>query len=121
MKIDGLSNLNKVLSKIPKRAKDAAGKQLKKDLLDLQGKAQLIAPTDTNDLVGSAQSDATGNSKGVGGYVSFDTPYATRQHEEMEYHHLPGKQAKYLEAPLKANIGRYTDNMGNAIKKAVGG
>lgn len=29
--------------------------------------------------------------------VSFDTPYAVRQHEDLTLHHDQGRQAKYLE------------------------
>ncbi|APD18542.1 hypothetical protein SEA_PICARD_11 [Streptomyces phage Picard] len=32
--------------------------------------------------------------------VSFDTPYAVRQHEELTYQHDAGRSAKYLERPL---------------------
>ena len=32
--------------------------------------------------------------------VSYDTPYAIRQHEELNYRHDPGRTAKYLERPL---------------------
>lgn len=32
--------------------------------------------------------------------VSYDTPYAIRQHEEMNYRHDAGRSAKYLERPL---------------------
>lgn len=32
--------------------------------------------------------------------VSFDTPYAARQHEELTWRHAPGRTAKYLERPL---------------------
>ncbi|MFB6846207.1 hypothetical protein ACFCXS_15280 [Streptomyces sp. NPDC056373] len=32
--------------------------------------------------------------------VSYDTPYAVRQHEELNYRHDPGRTAKYLERPL---------------------
>lgn len=34
------------------------------------------------------------------GAVSYDTPYAVRQHEEMDYRHDEGRTAKYLEGPL---------------------
>lgn len=34
--------------------------------------------------------------------VSYDTPYAVRQHEEMDYQHAPGREAKYLEHSLNA-------------------
>lgn len=31
--------------------------------------------------------------------VSYDTPYAARQHEELTWRHDPGRTAKYLERP----------------------
>lgn len=34
--------------------------------------------------------------------ISYDTPYAVRQHEEMDYRHDEGRQAKYLEQPLES-------------------
>jgi hypothetical protein len=34
------------------------------------------------------------------GLVSYDQPYAVRQHEEMDWNHAPGRKAKYLEDPL---------------------
>jgi hypothetical protein len=34
--------------------------------------------------------------------VSYDTPYAVRQHEEMDYQHDLGRTAKYLENPLNS-------------------
>ncbi|CAM5589203.1 hypothetical protein [Streptomyces purpurascens] len=34
------------------------------------------------------------------GMVSFDGPYAVRQHEELEWRHAPGRTAKYLENSL---------------------
>jgi hypothetical protein len=35
----------------------------------------------------------------VGG-ISYDTPYAVRQHEELTWRHSPGRQAKYLESAM---------------------
>lgn len=34
---------------------------------------------------------------GLDGAISYDTPYAVRQHEELTWRHLPGRTAKYLE------------------------
>jgi hypothetical protein len=36
------------------------------------------------------------------GMVSFDGPYAVRQHEELTWRHAPGRTAKYLENALNA-------------------
>lgn len=37
------------------------------------------------------------------GIVSYDTPYAMRQHEELSWKHAPGRQAKYLETAVNNN------------------
>lgn len=37
------------------------------------------------------------------GTVSYDTPYAVRQHEEMTWRHAPGRQAKYLETAVNTS------------------
>lgn len=37
------------------------------------------------------------------GTVSYDTPYAVRQHEELSWRHAPGRQAKYLETAVNAS------------------
>jgi hypothetical protein len=34
------------------------------------------------------------------GAVAYDTPYAVRQHEELEWRHAEGRNAKYLEGPM---------------------
>jgi hypothetical protein len=34
--------------------------------------------------------------------VSYDTPYAARQHEELDFEHAPGREAKFLENALNA-------------------
>jgi hypothetical protein len=34
------------------------------------------------------------------GGVSYDTVYAVRQHEELDWRHAPGRTAKYLETPM---------------------
>lgn len=36
------------------------------------------------------------------GAISYDTVYAVRQHEEMDWKHLPGRKAKYLEDPMNS-------------------
>jgi hypothetical protein len=52
-------------------------------------------------------------------YVSFNTPYARRQHEELEWEHLKGGKAKYLEDPfnrLKSKVRKLVDA---SVKKAL--
>jgi hypothetical protein len=42
----------------------------------------------------SVETTATGQIRGV---VSYNTPYAVRQHEDMTYRHDAGRNAKFLE------------------------
>jgi hypothetical protein len=53
--------------------------------------------------------------------VSYDTPYAVRQHEEMDYHHDAGRQAKYLEQPLNTEHRVALSLIAREIKRALGG
>lgn len=49
--------------------------------------------------------------------VSYDTPYAVRQHEELTYQHDAGRQAKYLETP--ANDGGVKAKVNALIAREV--
>jgi hypothetical protein len=137
--VSGVNELDKVLKQIPKSATTAIEKELKKVALDLQGKAQRIAPIDLGDLRGSAfavvgkemvsQQEKDKDPKSVrmglptaGGLeaiVGFAEPYALKQHEEVGYRHPKGGQAKYLETPYKQNRDKYVDYIAKAVKKAV--
>jgi hypothetical protein len=54
------------------------------------------------------------------GAVTYDTPYAVRQHEELEYRHDAGRTAKYLENTLNSERGAVEDLIAREIKKALG-
>jgi len=108
---------------------------------DLLGKSMRIAPIDEGTMIGSASARvnqvevARGSTGGtpavtggrpsakpgqvVVGEVSYNTVYAARQHEDLTFRHLPGKQAKYLEQPLKENITRYMKNLRDAMSNGM--
>jgi len=111
--IKGSKELNDLLKGIPKRAKDAVRSELKEVMKDLKGKSQDLAPVETGDLKGSAYTDLDD----LQGEVGFTEPYALRQHEELEYKHPKGGQAKYLEQPYKQNRDRYIKSIGEAVRK----
>lgn len=75
----------------------------------VEGGLQLAAEhilAEATDLVpiedGTLQRSGTVSIDGVGktAAVSYDTPYAVRQHEEINWRHDPGRRAKFLEAPM---------------------
>lgn len=71
----------------------------------LRGDSVPLAPLDRGPLRQSAQvTPATPES--LTAYVSYDTPYAARQHEELGWQHEDG-QAKYLEGPLTEHESKY--------------
>jgi hypothetical protein len=54
--------------------------------------------------------------------VTYDTPYAVRQHEELDYHHDAGRQAKYLETPINdSGVKRKVEELiAREIKRQLG-
>jgi len=60
--------------------------------------AQERAPVETGTLRRSGTVTDAPHEMAV--YVSFNTPYALRQHEELRYQHPNGGEAKYLENAL---------------------
>jgi hypothetical protein len=63
----------------------------------LLGEAVAIVPLEEATLQRSGVASVDRSS--LTGAVSFDTPYAVRQHEDLTFRHDPGRQAKYLEQP----------------------
>lgn len=51
--------------------------------------------------------------------VSYATPYAARQHEELTYRHDPGRTAKYLERPVNEERSKINDIIGAQIRQAL--
>lgn len=64
----------------------------------LLGEAQAIVPIEEATLERSGV--ASVDRSLMAAAVSFDTPYAARQHEELTWRHAPGREAKYLEGPM---------------------
>lgn len=52
--------------------------------------------------------------------VSYDTPYAVKQHEDRTLSHPNGRKAKYLEDPANANGPRLMEHVANRIKAVSG-
>lgn len=140
IKLEGVDKLNAKLKKIAILSEKETEKTLTVIALDLQGKAQLLAPLDTGDLRGSAfavvgikdvsrKTRADKHTKSVRSSVpsageieaiiGFTEPYALRQHEDMGLRHPLGGEAKFLETPFKENKDKYVDLIGKAIKRAV--
>ena len=62
------------------------------------GEASDLVPHDSGVLQASGK--VTTDAKALAVVISYDTPYAVKQHEDMTYRHTGGRTAKYLEIPL---------------------
>lgn len=51
--------------------------------------------------------------------VGYNKVYAARLHEHPEYKFQKGRKAKYLEDPIKNNVGVLLDHYGNSLKEAL--
>lgn len=76
---------------------------LDETILELSGTAH---PAEPDDLIAA---------------VTYDTPYAVRQHEEMEWRHAPGRQAKYLEEPFHGERDVMLAIIATQIRREMGG
>ncbi|MBB6557298.1 minor capsid protein [Nonomuraea rubra] len=56
-------------------------------------------PHDVGDLERSGA--AVVDREDLVGVISYDTPYARTQHENLDYQHKPGRTAKFLELALR--------------------
>jgi hypothetical protein len=88
--------LDKVLVSAVTKAGGRKGTHMALDHLASVSKDQV--PLDQGPLKNSCYVDV--NADGSAGTVSYDTPYAIRQHENLRYKHQRGRKAKYLEDPV---------------------
>jgi hypothetical protein len=76
----------------------AAGRGLAKGVEHVLTESRKVVPIEEGTLERSGV--ATVDEANLRGAVSYDTPYAVRQHEDLTLRHAEGRKAKYLEDPL---------------------
>lgn len=78
---------------------------------------QQVVPLDESPLMHSGV--ASVDEASLTGMVSYDTPYAVRQHEELTWRHAPGRTAKYVEGPLNASAQQVMALVAAQIRRAM--
>lgn len=107
------------MARLLSRVKGATREGVEDVALDLQNKAVSLAPIDTGDLRRSGYTTFEQTADGYIGEIGFGTDYALAQHENLEYRHPRGGQAKYLEQPFKENLSRYVRHIKDKAKGAI--
>lgn len=106
---------------IARRVEDALQRELRREAEDIGGRSVRDAPIDEGTLRGSMEIEMREIPGGAEAEISFNTPYAARQHEEMEWEHPRGGKAKYLEDNVKGFAQFHADNLGRAMGRALRG
>ena len=78
---------------------------------------QVYAAAEAGTDMAKAFPSEIGKEKAV--YISFSTPYARRQHEELDWEHPLGGGPKYLETPFNRNKNKVLKYVDKEIKKAL--
>ena len=78
------------------------------------GEANKTVPIEEGSLAGSGDVDADENSA----VVSYDTPYARRQHEELQYQHAQGRRALWLKLTLEEEQRAVRDFLADGLRRA---
>lgn len=101
-----------------KAARDARKKGLRAAAEFVLTEANKHVPHDDGSLERSGRADV--NAEGTRAAVSYDTPYAVKQHEDMSLKH-PGKgQGKWLENTMSREGDTVAEIIGTAMRQAVG-
>lgn len=69
---------------------------------------------------GVLERSGTASTDGLRGAVSYDTPYAVRQHEDMTLHHDGKGRAKWLETAGAAEAATMAEIIATEIRAEVG-
>ena len=106
--------------------KKAGGKGIERGLkragLFLQRESQKIVPIETGTLKGSADTRSKGRGEKTEVTVGYyDTDYAIYVHENLEARHKPGKQAKFLEEPLRNKRERLREIVAEEVAAEIVG
>ncbi|MFE2019887.1 hypothetical protein ACFW9O_17810 [Streptomyces sp. NPDC059499] len=99
------------------RGRRLASEGLERGLQHVLTEAQRIVPLDEGTLERSGKVTVDG----LEGAISFDTVYAVIQHEALDFRHLPGRMAKYLEIPMNRERQVVLDMMAVGLRRWLRG
>lgn len=117
VKISGFKELYKNLGLLEDEIQTAAFKGMRKLANNILAESQKIVPVDTGTLKESGNVSSDKNTNIV--TISYNTPYARKQHEDNTLNHPKGGEAKYLERPFNEKKYQLEDFIHDAVFKAL--
>jgi hypothetical protein len=123
LELVGEKALVKMLAEAGARAVPAIKQALHEEGQIMFRHSQRIVPVDTGTLRRSGQIlppvEEGGKIVLVMGYGGAASAYALRQHEDLTYRHKEGKQAKYLEAPVRERANNLPRNILERVRRVL--
>lgn len=95
----------------------AAARGLRLGAEHVLAESRKVVPIQESTLANSGATDVDAASMTAS--VSYNTPYAARQHEELDWRHDPGRTAKYLENPLNEQADATLELLAQEMRKAL--
>ena len=117
LKIEGFKELYKNMGLLEEEILKSAVKGLKITAQNILGESQKLVPVDTGTLQKSGAIKV--DSQNLMAQISYNTPYALKQHEDATLNHPNGGEAKYLERPFNEKSGELEVNVGNEIQRIL--
>lgn len=113
--ISGLKEVYKNLNITEEEIVKAALKGQKVLAQNILGESQKLVPVDTGTLKRSGHVSTEGNTT----TISYNTPYALKQHEDASLNHPKGGEPKYLERPFNEKVQEYENYISTEVYKAM--
>lgn len=113
--ISGLKEVYKELKITEEEIIKAALKGQKVLAQNILGESQKLVPVDTGTLKRSGHVSTERNIT----TISYNTPYALKQHEDASLNHPKGGEAKYLERPFNEKSQEYENCVQTEVYKAM--
>lgn len=95
-------------------AEDGGSRAVEAAAQHLLDASKAVAPIERGALGTSADYDVDGPEASV----FYDTPYAVKQHEDLDEQHDQGRRGKYLEGPLYAEASAALELMASELRRA---
>ena len=117
IKIEGFKELYKYFKITEEEILKGAVKGLKITAQNILGESQKLVPVDTGTLQKSGT--VKFDNQTLKAQISYNTPYALKQHEDATLNHPKGGEAKYLERPFNEKKGELEKNIEFEIDKIL--
>lgn len=117
VELEGFKEVYQKLGLLEEEIIETAFKGIKKLGEVILGESQKLVPVDTGTLKRSGTTQSSKKDHSV--TISYNTPYARKQHEDNTLNHPRGGQAKYLERPFNEKSGEAETYIADALQKKL--